>query len=101
MGVDVDLSGWSLRSGVDYTFAEGTILAGGGRLVDAADPAALQAATGFASAIRPFTGTLSNSREQTGLGGKSRRGQGSVSHRTQSDLAAGSARSRGRPATGR
>ena len=33
MGVDVDLSGWSLQSGVDYTFAEGTILAGGGRYV--------------------------------------------------------------------
>lgn len=85
LGVDVDLSGWSLRSGVDYTFAEGTILAGGGQLVIAADPAAMNAATGFGSAIGPFTGHLSNSGETLELADRTGRVMDSVSYDTKGD----------------
>jgi hypothetical protein len=66
MGVDMDLSLWRL-DGVDFTFAEGTVLPGGGYLVVAADPAALQAATGFSAALGPFTGRLDNNGEQLRL----------------------------------
>src|SRR5689334_7861734 len=45
MAVDVDLSGWRLNNGVDFTFPEGTIIKGGKDLVVAANPTALQAAT--------------------------------------------------------
>src|SRR5688500_13506254 len=29
MAIDIDLSAWSVRGGVDFTFAEGTIIPGG------------------------------------------------------------------------
>ena len=38
MAVDVDLSGWSLRGVVDYTFASNTIVRGGGFVVVALSP---------------------------------------------------------------
>jgi hypothetical protein len=85
LGVDVDLSGWSLRSGVAYTFAEGTILAGGGQLVIAADPAALKAATGYGAALGPFTGHLSNFGEKLELADKTGRVMDSVSYDTKGD----------------
>ncbi|HEY2952276.1 MAG TPA: lamin tail domain-containing protein, partial [Verrucomicrobiae bacterium] len=66
MTVDVDLSAWSF-SGIDYTFPDGTIIAGGGYLVVAADPAALQAATGFTGALGPFQGNLANKGESLAL----------------------------------
>ena len=43
MGVDVDLSGWSLSRGVRFVFPPGTILPGRGYLVVASDPGALEA----------------------------------------------------------
>lgn len=61
MAIDIDLSAWSLRGGVDYTFTEGTVIPGGGHLVIAADPAALQTATGLTNIVGPFTGRLNNS----------------------------------------
>jgi len=64
MGVDMDISGWSLAGGVDYSFAQGTIIPGGGYLVVAASPAELQNATGLAGALGPFTGRLSNGGEE-------------------------------------
>jgi len=38
MAVDVDLSGWSLAGGVDFKFAEGSVISGGGYLVIASSP---------------------------------------------------------------
>jgi hypothetical protein len=63
MAIDIDLSGWHLEDGVNFTFPEGTIIAGGGHLVIASDPAGLQAATGLAGVLGPFTGQLANSGE--------------------------------------
>ncbi len=44
--IDVDLSGWTLEGAVRWAFPEGTILAGGGLLVVAADPGRLAGALG-------------------------------------------------------
>ncbi|MDC0935856.1 lamin tail domain-containing protein, partial [Pirellulales bacterium] len=67
MGVDMAVSAWSIRGGVDFDFVEGTIVPGGGHLVVAADPAALAAATGFVDALGPFIGQLSNGGENLEL----------------------------------
>ncbi len=46
----VDLSGWALTTGADYTIPSGTTLAAGGYLVIAANPTALKAASSTAAA---------------------------------------------------
>src|SRR5262245_44039553 len=56
MAIDIDLSAWSVRGGVDFTFAEGTIIPGGGYLVVAIDPVALRNATGLTNVVGPFAG---------------------------------------------
>lgn len=50
----VDLSGWALTDGVDYTFPSGTTLAAGGYLVIAGDVTALKAATGLSTVYGPW-----------------------------------------------
>ena len=67
MAVPVDLSGWSLAGGINYQFAEGTVLAGSGYLVVAASPATLMSATGLTNVLGPFTGRLANDGEQLDL----------------------------------
>src|SRR5436190_958923 len=64
MAVDVDVSRWSLAGGLAYTIPANTILPAGGYLVIAANPAALQAATGYPGALGPWTGKLDNSGEE-------------------------------------
>ena len=61
--IDVDLSDWKISDAVNYQFATGTTIAAGSYLVVAADASALQAATGFSSAIGSYTGNLSNGGE--------------------------------------
>jgi hypothetical protein len=63
MSVDMDISGWSLADGIDYTFPAGTIIAGGGYLVVASSPPTLMAAAGLANVLGPFAGRISNSGE--------------------------------------
>ncbi len=67
LAADLDLSNWQLSGAVDYTFPAGTILPGRGYLVVSADPAMLQAATGFDQSLGPFAGKLSNSGESLRL----------------------------------
>ena len=64
MAVDMDLSDWSLDGGVQFEFAEGTVIAGGDYLVIAEDPAALEAATGLTDVSGPYLGKLSNGGER-------------------------------------
>lgn len=63
MAVDMDLSGWSLQGGVRYEFPEDTILQGGGYLVVAISPPAMQAAVGLTKVLGPFLGRLANEGE--------------------------------------
>ncbi len=61
--VNMDISGWRLNGAVDYKFPNGTVIQGGQYLVVAASPAALSAATGYATALGPWTGQLANEGE--------------------------------------
>ncbi len=63
MAVEVDLSGWRVAGGVQYTFPEGTIVASKGYLVLAAAPDALAQATGLTGIRGPFAGRLENAGE--------------------------------------
>lgn len=58
-----DLSDWTLKGGIDYTFPPGTSILPGAYLVVAAAPADLQAATGLTNVLGPWTGSLSNEGE--------------------------------------
>lgn len=62
----VDLSGWSLRGGVEFPFARGTTVAAGGFLVVAQDPASFRRRFG-AEAMGPWSGRLANRGEQVEL----------------------------------
>ena len=73
MAVDMDLTGWSVRGGIDYAFPAGTVIGGGEYMVVAINPAALQAATGYAGARGPFAGRLSNGGETLELRNNSNR----------------------------
>lgn len=64
MTLDMDLSGWALEGGVDFAFAMGVTMPAGGYLVVAADPAALEEATGFGDALGPWEGQLANGGER-------------------------------------
>lgn len=63
MAVDVDISGWRIRSGISYDFPPDTILPGGGYAVIARDPSAVAAAHGITGVFGPFDGRLSNGGE--------------------------------------
>jgi len=63
----VDLGGWSLRTAVSYTFAEGQVLQPHGFLVVARDPEAVQARYGISGVLGPWTGGLANSEEKIEL----------------------------------
>ena len=67
MGVHMDLSGWSLDGGVQYQFAEGTVMPGRSYLVVAIDPAALESAAGITGVLGPYIGQLSNAGEELRL----------------------------------
>ncbi len=64
MAVDIDLSGWSVKGGIDYTFPEGTFMPGGSYLVIARLPAQFSE---LDQVFGPFSGQLSNSGESLRL----------------------------------
>ena len=63
LSIDVDLSGWRMTGGADFTFPNGTTLRAGGFLVVSDNPAALQSAAGIMGVLGPWTGSLNNSGE--------------------------------------
>ena len=58
MAINVDLSGWRLTGGIDFTIPKGTTIPGGGYLVIAKNPA--NPALAGAEVVGPFEGALSN-----------------------------------------
>ncbi|MBE0545707.1 MAG: lamin tail domain-containing protein, partial [Verrucomicrobia bacterium] len=85
MAVNVDLSGWSITSGINYQFPEGTFIPGGGYLVIASSPVDLMAATGLTNVLGPFTGRLSNDGEQLNLRNRNQRLMDSVTYGVDGD----------------
>ena len=63
LSIDVDLGGWRLTGGADFTFPVGTTLKAGGFLVVSGNPAALQLAAGITGVLGPWTGSLNNAGE--------------------------------------
>ena len=66
MAVDMDLSAWKLRGGVDFDMPAGTVVPRQGYLVISADPAAL-ASKGYSGALGPWVRSLDNSGERIDL----------------------------------
>lgn len=89
MAVPVDLSGWSIGSGISYEFAEGTVIPGGGYLVIAVSPAALVSATGLTNVLGPFTGRLSNDGEKLELRNRNQRLMDQVNYGVDGDWPVG------------
>ena len=72
MGIQVDLSGWRLSGGIDYTFPAGTMIQPGAYLVVAKTPGGLEEG--------PFTGSLDNGGETINLRNQSDRLMDSLSY---------------------
>src|SRR5438874_257387 len=89
MAVDVDLSGWRIAEGIDYTFANGTIIRAGSYVVVAISPATLMAGTGLTNVLGPFSGRLSNSGEKLELRDLNGRLMDSVAYGTDGNWPAG------------
>lgn len=64
-GVDIDIGGWRLTSGIEFTFPEGTKIPGHGFIVVAANPGA--ASLAGLGALGPWSGNLSNGGERVRL----------------------------------
>ncbi len=67
LSTDMDLTGWRLADGIDFDFADNTVLEAGQYLVVAKSPEALQNATGFDQAIGPFARRLNNAGDRIRL----------------------------------
>src|SRR5690606_10867724 len=64
MGIDIDMSGWSLEGAVEYSFAGGTRIPAGGYLMVTSQPEVLRIQTGRGMLVLgPFEGRLDNSGE--------------------------------------
>ncbi len=82
-GVNVDMSGWFIDSGVDYKFPEGTVIPGHGYLLVASQPAGLPGSLG------PWTGNLSNSGETVRLKNRDGRIMAEVTYSDSGDWPVG------------
>ncbi len=86
-GVDIDLAGWRLADGVDYTFAEGAKITGHGWIVVAATPSASSLAG--IGALGPWAGVLNNAGEKITLRNRDGREMDSVNYSDGGDWPAG------------
>ncbi len=89
MAVDMDLAGWRITGGVNFTFPDSTVIPAGGYLVVAANPAAVRAAAGITGVLGPWTGQLSNARETITLKNRIGRVMDEFSYRDGRDFPAG------------
>ena len=65
--VNVDLTGWELTGGVDYSFPENTIIEGGSFLVIALDPETIKETSELGNVLGPYQGRLDNAGETVRL----------------------------------
>ena len=80
LACDLDVSGWRVTGGIDYTFPNGSVIRGRGFAVLAINPGALAAQTGLTNIYGPFTGRLDNAGEQLNLRNNSDRLMDSVNY---------------------
>ena len=85
MAVDVDISGWSITGGIQFTFASNTIVRGGGFKVVALSPVTMIALTGSTNIVGPFTGRLSNNGDTLRLRNNSGRVVDEVNYGVEGD----------------
>ena len=69
MSVNMDLSGWEISGGVNFTFPNGTVIPADGYLVVSSNPGAMPGV----SALGPWTGSLNNGGETIRLRDRTRR----------------------------
>lgn len=89
LAVDLDISGWSVTGGIQYTFPTGSIIRGRGFLVLAINPSALAAATGLPNVFGPFTGRLDNNGDTLELHNNSGRLMDRISYEADGDWPVG------------
>ena len=80
LSYDMDISGWELDGGIEYTFPDGTTIPSEGYIVVAKSPVDLEAASGFTNALGPFSGQLSNGGEKIRLENNSGRDMDEVDY---------------------
>ena len=66
-GEPVSLAGWEITGGVDFEFPQNATIGGGAYLVVAEDPDTVRTRLGFAGALGPWSGKLSNDGERVNL----------------------------------
>lgn len=87
-GQTLDLTGWTISSGVTFAFPTGTVIRAGSHLVVAANLAAFQTAyPGVTNVVAGWTGTLSNSGETLRLTDAAGNDQDSVFFSSEGDWA--------------
>ena len=80
LSYDMDISGWELDGGIEYTFPDGTTIPSEGYVVVAKSPAALEAGAGISNVYGPFNGQLANGGEAIRLENNSGRDMDEVSY---------------------
>jgi hypothetical protein len=85
MAVDVDISGWSVAGGIQYTFPSDTIVRGRGYLLLALSPGTMMTTTGLPNVYGPFVGRLSNNGDDLQLRNNSGRVVDSLSYGIEGD----------------
>ncbi|TMP98937.1 MAG: lamin tail domain-containing protein, partial [Verrucomicrobia bacterium] len=89
MGVNMDISGWSLAGPAQFRFAEGTVVPGRGYIVVALSPEALAGASGYSNAFGPYLGRLSGSGARLELRNNNQRLMDWVEYRAEGDWPVG------------
>jgi hypothetical protein len=85
LAVDLDVSGWAVTGGIEYSFPSNTIVRGGGYIVLALAPDTIKSQTGLTNVLGPFGGRLSNSGEELQLRNNNNRVVDSVSYGVDGD----------------
>jgi hypothetical protein len=89
MSINMDLSGWTISGGINYTFPEGTVISAGGFLVIASNPTALQASAGITGVLGPWVGALNNGGETIRLNDRASRAMDELTYNDKGGWPAG------------